>query len=174
MAFFDNSLLLSSAQAVTTTAASTNIYDITGAGSGNAPALVWGTSTVFGADIGAGDGVARPTAYFTVPTAFTSSGSTATLTVAIQAAIDNGSDAPGTYYTLASTRIFTTAELAAGFNFNLPIPPIASSDPLPRFYRFNYTVASGPFTAGNLTAVILLNPPDQLNKKYPGNYTVAS
>lgn len=169
--FLDTSLLLSNAQAVTSTAASTTIYDVTGAGSGTAPSIVWGTSTVFGADIGEGEGMARPTAYFTVPTAFTSSGSSATLIVAIQAAIDNGSNAPGSYFTLAESRTFTTAALVAGYNFQIPIPPIASGDPLPRFYRFNYTVASGPFTAGNLTGGIMLNPPVQTNKFYPNNFT---
>lgn len=170
MAFFDQALLLSSAQAITTTAASTLIYDITGAGSGNAPALSWGTSATFGADIGSGDGEARPVGYFTVPTAFTAGGA-ATLVVSIQAAADNGSNAPGTYHTLTETEAIPVASLVAGYNFSLPIPAIKSGDALPRFYRFNYTVATGPMTAGAITADILLNPPSQLVTKYPSNFT---
>lgn len=172
MAFFDNALLLSNAQAITTTAASTNLYDVTGTGSGSAPNQIFGTSTVFGADIGQGDGAVRPTAYFTVPTAFTSSGSSATLTIAIQAAIDNGSGSPSSYTTIVQTDAITTATLAAGTNFSIPIPPLTAGEALPRFYRFNYTVASGPFTAGTLTAGILLNPPTQIGVKYPNNFTV--
>lgn len=170
MAFFDQTLLLSNAQAVTSTAASTTIYDVTGAGSGNAPALVWGTSTVFGDDIGSGEGVARPTAYFTVPTTFTAGGA-ATMVVSVQAAIDGGSNSPSTYHTLTETEAIPVASLVAGYNFALPIPAIKSGDALPRFYRFNFTVATGPMTAGAITGVILLNPPSQLVDKYPSNFT---
>lgn len=170
MAFFDTSLLLSNAQAVTSTAASTNIYDVTGAGSGTAPAMIWGTSTVIGDDIGTGEGVARPVAYFTVPTAFTAGGA-ATLVVSVQAAVDNGSNAPGTYFTLTETQAIPVASLVAGYNFALPIPGIKSGDSLPRFYRFNYTVATGPMLTGNITGDILLNPPSQINIKYPSNFT---
>lgn len=171
MAFLDNVLILSNAQAITASAASTTIYDVTGAGSGNAPALTWGTTTSFGADIGLGDSANRPTAYFTVGTAFSSGGGSATLTVAIQAAPDNGSNAPGSYTTIYQSQAIPQANLTAGANFSVPIPPIQPGEALPRFYRFNYTVASGPFTGGTLTGAILLNPPSQLNVQYPANFT---
>lgn len=170
MAFFDNSLLLSNAQAITVTAASTTIYDVTGAGSGVAPNLVFGTSTVFGADIGQGDGAARPTAYFTVPTTFTAGGA-ATMTIQIQAAIDNGSNSPSTYTTIVETQAIPVATLTAGTNFNIPIPPLTAGEALPRFYRFNYVIATGPMLTGALTAGILLNPPTQIGVKYPNNFT---
>lgn len=167
MAFFDNSLLLSNAQAVTVTAASTSIYDITGAGSGVAPSQIWGTSTSFGADIGNGDGSARPTAFFAIGTTFT--GAT-NMQVSVQAAPDNGSNAPGTYVTLTETGVMLEAALTAGTTFSLPIPGVPSNfSGLPRFYRFYYTV-TGTHGAGAITGGILLNPPDQLNKKYPANF----
>lgn len=170
MAFFDNSLLLSNAQAITSTAASTNLYDVTGAGSGVKPNLVFGTTTVFGADMGQGDGMARPTAYFTVGTTFTASGS-ATMQIQIQAAIDNGSNSPSTYTTIVETDAIAVATLTAGTNFNIPIPPLTAGEALPRFYRFNYVIATGPMTAGTLTAGILLNPPTQISVQYPSNFT---
>lgn len=169
MAFFDNTLLLSNAQAITSTAASTTIYDVTGAGSGVTPSLIWGTSTVFGEDIGTGDGV-RPTAYFTVGTAFTAGGA-ATMTVTIEAAVDNGSNVPGTYFVIYSSEAIPVATLTAGRNWSVPIPPLAPGEPLPRFYRFNYTIATGPMLSGTLTAGILLNPPaGAVSTLYPSNF----
>lgn len=171
--FFDNSLLLSNAQALTVTAASTTIYDVTGAGSGNAPSMTFGTATIFGDDIGAGEGVARPMAFFAVGTAFTAGGA-ATLTVAIQAAIDNGSNAPSTYTTIVETGAIAVATLAAGVTWNIPIPPVTAGEALPRFYRFNYTIATGPMLTGTLTAGILLNPTSQLiSRLYPSNFVAA-
>src|SRR5579872_6368426 len=112
--FLDTLLQLSNAQAVTTTAASTTIYDVSGAGSGNAPALVWGGAAgTFGADIGLGDGAVRPTAVFYVTTTFTAGGA-ATMVIAVQAAPDNGSNSPGTYVTLSETAAIAVASLTAG------------------------------------------------------------
>lgn len=173
MAFFDQTLLLSSAQAITATAASTNIYDITGAGSGNSPGVSFGNATTFGADMGIGDGVAVPYLLMTVGTAFVSGGG-ATLTVQIQSAPDNGSNAPGSYVTLSATQAFTAAQLTAGAVLLLPIPPVAPiklGEVLPRFYRINYTVGTSTFSAGTVTSVILLNPPSGLvSTLYPNNF----
>jgi len=170
--FYDNTLILSAAQAITVTAASTNIYDVTGAGSGTAPNQTFGTATVFGADIGIGDGAAIPTAYFNVGTAFVSGGG-ATLTIAVQAAPDNGSNAPGTYETITATQAFVAADLIAGAQIVLPIPPTATLGTLkPRFYRFNYTVATSTFSAGTITGSILLNPATGIYSiQYPNNFT---
>jgi len=173
MAFIDLSLQLSSAQAITTTAASTNIYDITGAGSGNAPNQEFGNATVFGADIGAGDGVAMPTVYVDVTTAF-QTGDGATLTIALQAAIDNGSNAPGSYTTLLSTGVFAASVLTASNRLlTFQIPPLTLGQSLPRFYRLYYTVGTGTFSAGALTAGIAFNLPAGVGGTlYPANYTV--
>lgn len=166
----DIQLRLSNAQAVTTTAASTLVYDVTGAGAGVAPSMTFGTATVFGEDIGAGDSRVRPIAQFFVPTAFTANGA-ATMVVAVQAAIDDGSNNPSTYTTLAETGAIPVANLIAGANFQLPIPPLAPGEALPRFYRFNYTIATGPMTAGNITGYIGFGGPLSLtNIRYPKNY----
>ena len=170
MAFYDASLQLSTAQAITTTAASTNIYDVTGAGSGNAPNQIFGNSTEYGFDIGAGEGVATPVARFVVTAAGTGTG---TITFQVQAAQDNGSNAPGTYRTLTSSAAYVGTDLDVGDVITLPIPPYALIEPgmgLPRFYRFNY-VQTGD-GAASVTAGILLNPPSgALITQYANNYS---
>lgn len=153
--FYDNALLLSSAQAITTTAASSNLYDVTGAGSGNAPAMICG-QTKFGADISASDGPARPSAVFTVTTNGTGTG---TIAIAVQAAPDDGSDSPGTYVTLSQTEAYVGTTLDVGDVIVLPIPPynkIKGAMGKPRFYRFYYTQTGDG--AVSLTGAILLNP----------------
>ncbi len=175
MAFFDAALVFSNAQAVTSTAASTTVYDITGAGSGTVPALVWGTTAAVGADMGFGDSASRPTVFITVPTAFVSAGG-ATLQIAIQAAPDDGTGTAGTYYTLAETEALSVAQLAtiAAKPFSMPLPPINANYPaglLPRFYRIYYVVGTSTFSAGKITAQLLLNPPSAINVQYPANFT---
>lgn len=172
MAYFDQTLLLSSAQAITTTAASTNIYDVTGAGAGNAPAMTFGNTTKPGADIGTGDGVAYPYAYFSIGVNGTGAG---TITFAVEAAPDNGSNSPGTYVTLAATKAWVGTDLDAGNVIAIPIPPFAQIAPamgVPRFYRFNYTVAGSATVT--VTAGILLNPPlGFVSTQYPNNFVSA-
>lgn len=173
MAFYDSALVFSNAQAVTSTAASTSVYDITGAGSGTVPALIWGTTAAIGADMGLGDSANRPTIMFNIPTAFVSGGG-ATMQIQIQAAPDNGSGTAGTYYTLWQTTTLSVAQLAAAPNFNVPLPPLNAAYPaglMPRFYRINYVVATSTFSAGNISAALLLNPPSAINVQYPANFT---
>lgn len=169
--FLDSSLNFSTAQAITATAASTSIYDITGAGSGVAPALVYGAS-VFGADMGNGDGVAIPYVYVQVQTAFVSGGG-ATLQFQIQAAIDNGSNAPGTYTTILQTDVFLSAALTINKLFFMPLPIATLGQAPPRFYRLNYVVATSTFSAGKITSGLCLNPPSSLTAaiQTQSNYT---
>ncbi len=172
MAFFDQTLLLSSAQAITTTAASTNVYDITGAGVGNAPSMVFGrnpttgAATLPGADIGTGDGTAIPYAVFTITTAGTGTG---TIAFAVQAAPDSGSNTEGTYVTLAQSAAYVGTTLTAGKQIFLAIPPIPTGMALPRFYRFDYIQTGNG--ACSVTAGILLNPPvGVVSTQYPPNF----
>lgn len=174
MAFLDQALKLSVAQAVTVTAASTNLYDVTGAGSGNSPNMTFGVNALgvaqtAGFDIGTGDAAARPTLLLSVDTTFTAGGA-ATLTAQIQAAPDNGSNAPGTFTTIIETGALALAQLVAGKLFAIPIPGLAPGEALPRFYRVNYVVATGPMTAGAISASILLDAPTQINVQYPANF----
>ncbi len=176
MAFFDQALKLSDAQPVTSTAASTNVYDIAGVGAGTVPSLTWGTTAAIGADMGQGQGE-RPNILFTVPTAFVSGGG-ATIQIQIQAAPDagDGTGDAGTYYTLWESIALSVAQInkAVALPFSVPLPPIDAAYPaglLPRFYRINYVVATSTFSAGAISAAIILDVPTFVNTQYPANFT---
>lgn len=175
--FTDLSTVFSTNQAITSTANATNLYDITGAGSGNAPTMTGGNAGVIGADIGDGDGVARPYLFMNVTTAFVSAGG-ATLTVSLQAAPDNGSNVAGTYTVLYQSAAFTAAQLAAGETLIVPVPPRALNgipgEALPRFYQVVYTVATSTFSAGKVTTNFVINPVSSLTSTlYPNNFIAA-
>lgn len=182
MAFMDNTLAFSSswtsAQTVTTTADSTNIVDVTGAGSGNAPAMINGfpaTNTAIGYDIGAGDGVVIPYVYITVP-ATTGGTQTGTVTITLSAAPDNGSYSPGTYTTLWSLPAITGTNLnsALGHYILMQVPPTQfawTAEAPPRFYKLTYTVSGTQST--KFLAGIMLNPPSSLLLgQYNNNFAV--
>lgn len=172
MAYFDytGGTNFSTEQAITTTADSTNVFDVTGAGAGNAPAMIGagGLNTALGFDIGAGDGVAAPEVLVVVTTAGTGAG---TISVSIAAAPDNGSYSAGTYVVLSTTAAFVGTSLTAGRVIKLPVPPIPPTLALPRFYKLTYTV-SGSATA-SFTANLMLNAPDLRDATlYGNNYSV--
>lgn len=149
---------LSTAQAVTTSVASTNVFDVTGAGSGNTPNMIGnsGLATNLGTDLGQGQNNAHPGVLFTISTAGTGTG---TFAFGIEAAPDNGSFSPGTY-----TRLTTSgtkaglATLTLGYTLYLPLPPIPPEFAgLPRFYRAFYDLANT--ATMSVTAEFLMNPP---------------
>ncbi len=173
MAYFDTQTLLSSAQAITTTADATTVYDTCGVGAGTAPAMIGagGVNTAMGFDIGAGDGVAVPELFATVTTAGTGAG---TITISVSAAPDNGSYSAGTYVVLASTAAFVGTALTAGRQIKLTIPPFpqlnsAGVTVLPRFYKVTYTV-SGSATASFTTGIILNAPDGRTAQIYGSNF----
>lgn len=173
--FLDGKLTFNSAvgtpQAITTTADSAGIIDITGAGSGNAPAMINGypaTNTAIGADYGAGDGEAIPHVILNVTTAGVGAG---TVTVSVQAAPDDGSYGQGTYTTLVSTPALVFSTLTAGSIIDIPLPPIRYTlgQALPRFYKLVYTVSGS--TGVSVLANMVLNPQQSLLAgKYANNY----
>lgn len=177
--FQDSLLTLAGNQAITSTAAGTNVYDVTGVGSGTVPPMITGVLGTTGAavpigfDIGAGDGMTIPVVTWEVPTAFVSAGG-ATLQISLQAAPDNGSGSAGTYQTIVQTSTFTAGQLAANTIGQFQVPKIAPNwvgEALPRFYRLNFTVGTSTFSAGNITAYLNLNPTQAtLLQLYPGNY----
>lgn len=164
MAFVDIPLRLSNAQAITTSAASSVIYDVTGAGSGVAPAMTFGVNGLTGAaalpgaDIGNADGASAPGVLFTVTTTGTGTG---TVAFGIEAAIDNGSNAPGTYVRLATSNAAVGTTLIAGDAVFLTIPPFVlingAAEGKPRFYRAFYDQTGNG--AVSVTAQILINAP---------------
>src|SRR5260221_13993257 len=153
---YDNNLIFSNNQAITATAASTSVIDLQGGLAIN----VGPNATVFGEDIGIGDGVAMLKVAAFVTTTFTAAGA-GTLVVALQGAPDTGASepggTPGTYVTYAQTGVIALADLVAGMKIAaLDWPPVQpNSSPLPRYLRLNYTVATGPMTAGNIFAGLL-------------------
>lgn len=160
------------AQALSTTANSTNVFDVTGAGAGNAPSMIGagGLKTAIGIDIGAGDGVATPQVLITnaLTTAGTGSG---TVTISLQAAPDNGSYSAGTYYTLYTSDAYAGTAITAGWQLIIPVPSIPPAAALPRFYRLVYTI-SGTFAA-TVNANLLLNAPLVRDATLFGNNFVA-
>ena len=133
----DINLQFSAAQAITATAASTNYLDL--------QAVV--------RDMGKGERL-----YFDirVNTAFTSAGA-ATLVVAVQTADDTG------FSTNLNNVTLTDAIPKASLIIGATIPiTIDRAEPFVgrRYMRLNYTVATGPFTAGTLTAGIVISIQD--------------
>ena len=173
--FLDASLTFNSSigvpQAISATANSASIIDVTGAGSGNAPNMVGGfpqLNNVLGQDIGSGDGVADPYVVFAVTTAGTGAG---TVTISLQAAPDNGSYAPGTWTTLASTAALVGTSLTLGTQIALNIPS-DTAIAQPRFYRVVYTVASTATVS--LLAFITLNAQNSLKGiQFANNFIAA-
>lgn len=160
----------SAVQAVTTTADSTNVFDVTGAGSGNAPSMVGagGVNTAMGIDLGAGDGMAVPQIIVEIVTPTTVTG---TLTITLKAAPDDGSYGQGTYTTLYSSAALTgTTQLAAGALYKFNIPPIIPGEALPRFYKLTYTVSASISVTVN--AYVLFNASDlRIPTLYGNNFT---
>lgn len=109
-----------------------------------------------------------------IGTTFTAAGA-ATLQVSIQAAVDAGgggaAQTPGTFYDQMMTGILPVANLTTGREIiRCPIPrwsAVASNVATrPRFYRLNYTVATGPMTAGNVLSTIVGSSGRQDNYQY--------
>lgn len=160
MAYIEAQLggILSAAQAITTSAASTNIFDVTGAGSGNAPNMIGnsGLATNLGTDLGNSQNIAHPGVLFVVTTLGTGTG---TVGFGIEAAPDNGSYSPGTYTRLTTSALNVGTTLTVGTVIYLPLPPIPSLfTGLPRFYRAYYDVANTATVSVN--ADFLMNPPN--------------
>ena len=143
----DKLLRMSNAQAVTASAASTDVIDL-------------GVLT----DIGEGRELEL---LVQVGTAFTAVGA-ATMTVALQGSVDDS-----TFTDMAVSRAIGKADLTAGATLlNVSIPPVGAGQAVPRYIRVFYTVATGPMTAGTVTAAILLDR--QNNRAYPPGVTVSN
>lgn len=175
--FLDNQLAFSTnwatPQAISATADSARVIDITGAGSGNAPAMINGfpaTNTSIGEDYGAGDGEVIPHVYLTVTTAGTGAG---TIAISVAAAPDDGSYGQGSYTTLVTTPGLVGTTLVAGSVIDIPLPPTRYTlgEALPRFYKLIYTV-SGSATASVLAGLALNPQQTLLLGKYSNNYIV--
>lgn len=180
MALNDQNLVLSSAQAVTASATSTNIYDIalgltvtTTYVAATALALIWGNSTYFGEDLGLGRGVGTPAIE-----CFSGSGTPAVATslqIAAQGAPDAGGTATSglTFVTYQETGAIPLASILASIRlcaFDLPRRQVSLA--LPRFLQLDYIVAGSNFTGLTITSYINLGGTSAQSSlgQYPANY----
>lgn len=138
----DSTLLFSEDQAITATAVSTNVIDL-------------------GVDRDIKKGMDLEL-LLAVTTAFAAAGA-ATLTVTVQTD-DNEAFASPTV--LATSAAIPVADLVAGAQ---PFP-ISVPGPTNRYLRLNYTVATGPFTAGNMTASIVIDREE--DQAYASGYDI--
>jgi hypothetical protein len=181
MALQDQNLVLSSAQAVTASAVSTNCYDILNgaliATSGGTytvpPNSIIGNATYFGEDLGLGRGVGTPAIEV-----FTGSGTPAAATslqVALQGAPDNGGGTISglTFVTYIETRAIPLASILASIRlcaFDFPRREVGQG--LPRFIQLDYIVVGSNFTGLTLTGYINLGGTSAQATlgQYPSNY----
>ena len=162
MAQGDINLIFSSAQAITASAASTNVYDMaqgimleTGTYQTNAAAglpMTFGNATYFGEDLGIGPLRLKLAAWTNAAFATGTS-----LQIAWQLAPDNGggSIAGLSFVTYVTGPVVPLANLT--INQILPMPDwpfdiVQQNNPPPRFARLFYTVAGSNFTTGQITA----------------------
>lgn len=123
----DKELHFSEAQTITTTAVSTNVINTGGEQNG--------------AELG------EMKILIQLKEAFTAAGA-ATLTIALQESDDEAFTSP-TSYTLESAA--AVAGLTKDKNYVYSLPAALSK----KYIRLNYTVATGPMTAGKLTAALV-------------------
>jgi hypothetical protein len=164
MALQDQNLVLSSAQAITATALSTNCYDIlTGnplltAGAAYTTNAIIGNAATFGEDMGLGRGVGTPTIEV-----FSGTGAPAAATslqIALQGAPDGGTgNTTGlTFVTYIETGAIPLASILSSIRlaaFDLA-RRVVDKTPLPRFYALDYIVVGAAFTGLTVTSYINL------------------
>ena len=130
MAIIDKFLQVSTAQAVTVTAVSTDVID----------AGATKTATL-GRDLGGGTQLFME---ITVGATFTAGGA-ATLAIALQDSADNV-----TFADVLTLPPLALASLAAGARYYIPLPA-----KMRRYIRNNYTVATGPMLTGTINAQVV-------------------
>lgn len=137
---FDHQSMFSDAQAITASAASTNVIDLGDTG------RVYGAAVDLTRDIGKGTPIPL---LAQVVEAFTADGS-ATLTVALQVDDNDSFSSPKTVWTSPA---IGKADLKPGKVF---IPEYIPRGTDERYARMYYTVATGPMTAGKITAGVTM------------------
>lgn len=145
--YVDNLGVFSDAQAVTSSAVSTNTYDLLTA-----------------QDIGEGEDIYID---FKVPTTFTAGGS-ATMTIQI---ITSAAANLGSPTVIAQTGAIPVASLVSGYRTALRIPPQIGSLGQ-RYIGVQYTIATGPMTAGAISSRFVRNIEDGANKFYASGFAV--
>lgn len=143
----DKLLLVSSAQALTATAVSTDVIDLAVA-----------------RDMSPGEPIKG---FVDVVTALLSAGSS-TLQVQVQGSTDNSTFS--TYWESEAIAKASITAVGSRIDFELPRPTPGRA--LPRYLRLNYVVATADFTAGAITAGLVLGRDDLVS--YPPGVTVVN
>lgn len=134
----DNTVLLSDQQAITATAVSTNSIDL---GARGVPMFATAAPPF---DIGKGELVpflVQVTQQFTA-------GGAGTLTISLETDDDVAFGSPVTVFTTAALALAT---LKPGYQIPIQYLPKGMAE---RYFQLRYTVATGPMTAGKITAGI--------------------
>ena len=149
----DGNLLLDTAAAITSSAASTNIIDLANA-----------------RDMGIGDGDGEtPKVLCLVTTTFTTTNS-ATLQVIFEGSTDGT-----TWDQYAESTAYAAAALVAGNRLlDIDVPRPGAGQKIPRYLRLYYTVGTGVFSAGAVTSAIVLGRHDNPVPGYPSGFTVSN
>ncbi len=134
---FDAQTKFSAAQAVTASAASTNVIDLLATGT------VYGASAAIARDQGVGEEI--PVAIQVVTTFATLT----SLKVAVQMSTDEAFTSP---LVVLETEAIPAATLVAGYTFNIGRIPLKTTA---RYIRLYYTVAGSNATAGAVTAGVV-------------------
>lgn len=179
MALMDQNLVLSSAQAITATAQSTNAYDIlngntlavaSGAYTTNA---VIGNATVFGEDLGLGRGKGTP--QIEVFSGAGTPGAATSLDIQLQGAPDagTGNTSGVTYVAYIGTEAIPLASILASnrlARFDMPQRRVGAA--LPRFLALNYVVVGSNFTGLTVNAYVNLGGTSAQSTlgQYPANF----
>lgn len=142
--------LLSNAQALTTTAPSTNVIDM-----------------LVARDVGVGN--ALEINVYVVTAALTGGTS---LQIALQGSVTAGG--AGTYYDILLSPVIVTAALTLGAHlFQVALPrlyqPNMRAIGMPQYYRLNYTIV-GTYSAGAITSYITADMDIAQYFTYPRNY----
>lgn len=137
---FDHTNLLSDKQAITVTAASTNVIDLGATGT-----AMFAASAIV-RDIGKGKPIPL---LIQVTEAFAAAGA-ATLTVALQVDSVDTFASPKTVWTSPALAL---ADLTAG---KVIVPEFIPRGTDERYLRLNYTVGTGPMTAGKVVAGVTM------------------
>lgn len=161
--YVDKQLEFSDAQAVTSTAISSNVYDTLTKTTGAAT-----ISSVTAGNARLDLGNMHKDLYLVVQTAvsITDTGSDATLAVTFETADDVGLSTNATVLLSSGTLAFATYATAGSQILVAKLPSALYR----RYIGVRYTVASGPFTAGAIDAFLTTTP--QSNRIYKSAFTV--
>lgn len=154
--YVDSQAMFSDAQAVTSTAISTNVLDLNAASGSNVPLLQ---------DIGTGQDVYL---VVTTQTTATDTGSDATLTVTLESDSTADLATSATVHLSTGALAFATYATAGTVVFQGRLP----AGNYERYLGVRYTVASGPLTAGKFNAFLTLDV-NASSRYYASGFTVA-